>query len=141
MSAVSGKMQASGAWPDQTMNSPVGTIYLRHQKESSNVSIDFASFHYDRDYARVQQVLNMGAIEGQTIVSSQKWEEVKRNGKAAVEKWIDDQMKGKSAVVVLVGAETASREWVNYEIRKAWNSYKPIVGHPNPWAKELRFQD
>jgi hypothetical protein len=88
----------------------------------------FASFHYDRDYWRVQQVLNMGAIEGQQIISPQAWEEVKRKGKAVIEKWIDDQMKGKSAVVVLVGRETASREWVKYEIRKAWNEKRPLVG-------------
>lgn len=88
----------------------------------------FTSFHYDRDYWRVQQVLNMGAIEGQQIISPQAWEEVKRKGKTAIEKWIDDQMRGKSAVVVLVGKETASREWVKYEIEKAWNDKRPLVG-------------
>lgn len=88
----------------------------------------FVSFHYERDHARVQQVLQMGAIVGQKIVSGQDWEAVKRQGKAAVEKWIDDQMKGKSAVVVLVGAQTASRQWVDYEIRKAWNDRRPLVG-------------
>jgi hypothetical protein len=86
------------------------------------------SFHYERDFARVQQVLNMGAIEGQKIVDSQDWETVKRQGRAAIEKWIDDQMSGKSAVVVLVGKETASREWVDYEIRKAWDERFPLVG-------------
>ncbi len=88
----------------------------------------FTSFHYQRDHWRVQQVLNMGAIEGQQILSAQKWEEVQRQGHAAIRKWIDDQMKGKSAVVVLVGTETASRPWVIYEIEKAWNEQKPLVG-------------
>jgi hypothetical protein len=45
----------------------------------------------------------MGAIEGQKILDSQDWESVKRRGRAAIEKWIDEQMRGKSAVVVLVG--------------------------------------
>jgi hypothetical protein len=89
---------------------------------------NFVSFHYDRDYWRVQQVLRMGAVEGQEILSAQDWESVKRKGKAAIEKWIDDQMKGKSAVVVLVGKETASREWCEYEITKAWNDKRPLVG-------------
>ena len=88
----------------------------------------FTSFHFDRDYWRVQQVRNMGAIEGNQIISPQSWEEVKRKGKAAIENWIDGEMKGKSAVVVLVGKETASREWVNYEIRKAWDEKRPLVG-------------
>lgn len=88
----------------------------------------FTSFHFDRDYWRVQQVRNMGAIEGNQIISPQSWEDVKRKGKAAIENWIDDEMKGKSAVVVLVGKETASRDWVNYEIRKAWDDKRPLVG-------------
>jgi hypothetical protein len=88
----------------------------------------FFSFHYDRDVARVQQVLQMGALEGQTILSSQKWEEVKSQGDKAIERWIDDQMKYKSAVVVLVGSQTASRDWVRYEITKAWRESRPLVG-------------
>lgn len=88
----------------------------------------FFSFHYDRDAWRVQQVINMGVLEGQPLLTSQKWEEVKRQGKAAIEKWIADQMAYKSAVVVLVGAETANRKWVRYEIGKAWDDKKPLVG-------------
>jgi hypothetical protein len=98
----------------------------------------FVSFHYQRDHARVQQVLNMGAIEGQQIVSAQTWESVKRKGRKAIEAWIDGQMKYKRAVVVLVGKETASREWVDYEIRKAWNEKRPLVGIRIHGLKDLR---
>ncbi len=88
----------------------------------------FFSFHYERDAWRVQQVMNMGAVEGQPLLNSQEWEAVKKQGKSAIETYIDDQMKYKSAVVVLVGKETASREWVTYEILKAWNEKRPLVG-------------
>lgn len=88
----------------------------------------FYSFHYDRDSWRVQQIINMGVVEGQPLLTAQKWEEVKRKGDQAIKNWIADQMKYKTAVVVLVGAETADREWVNYEIRYAWDNYKPLVG-------------
>ncbi len=88
----------------------------------------FTSFHFDRDFWRVQQVRNMGAIEGNEIIAPQAWESVKRQGRAAIEKWIDGEMKDKSAVVVLVGNETASRPWVKYEIEKAWNERRPLVG-------------
>jgi hypothetical protein len=70
----------------------------------------------------------MGAIDSQPIVSAQDWEAVKRQGRKAIEDWIDAQMKYKQAIVVLVGRETASRPWVDYEIRKAWDEYRPIVG-------------
>jgi len=88
----------------------------------------FFSFHYDRDHWRVQQVLNIGSLEGQTILNHQKWEEVKRQGDDAVKRWIEQQMNGKSVVVVLVGAQTSGREWVQYEIAQAWNNRKPLVG-------------
>ncbi|MGV0071288.1 TIR domain-containing protein [Mycobacterium colombiense] len=88
----------------------------------------FASFHYDADSWRVQQVLKMGAIEGDSLVTAQEWESVKRKTNEAIEKWIHDQMLRKSAVVVLVGAQTASRSWVEYEIRKAWTDRRPLVG-------------
>jgi MTH538 TIR-like domain (DUF1863) len=88
----------------------------------------FYSFHYDRDAWRVQQVMNMGVIEGQPLLTTQKWEEVKRKGDQAIKNWIAEQMKYKTAVVVLAGAETADREWVQYEIAYAWDNYKPLVG-------------
>jgi MTH538 TIR-like domain (DUF1863) len=111
----------------------------------------FFSFHFDGDYWRTQQVRNMGALEGQAVVSSNDWEEVKKKGDAAVERWIEDQMHGKSCVVVLVGAQTAARPWVIHEISKGWNDGKGVLairidrllgrdGHPtvaglNPLAK------
>jgi hypothetical protein len=88
----------------------------------------FFSFHYARDHWRIQQVINMGALEGQPILNPQKWEEVKRRGDAAIKKWIEDHMAYKSAVVVLVGAQTAERPWVRYEIAYAWDDHKPLVG-------------
>lgn len=88
----------------------------------------FYSFHYERDAARVMQVVNMGVVEGQRILNAQDWERVKKSGRAAIERWIDEQMKWKTAVVVLVGYETAGREWVRHEIVKAWNDGRPLVG-------------
>ena len=88
----------------------------------------YYSFHYDRDNWRVQQVMKMGVVEGQPLLNSQTWEEVKRKGKAAIERWIEENMKSKTAVVVLVGAQTSTREWVRYEIIKAWNDKRKLVG-------------
>ena len=82
----------------------------------------FYSFYYVLDAWRVQQIIQMGALEGQTILNAQDWEQVKRQGNAAIEKWINEQMAYKSAVMVLVGAQTASRPWVRYEIAHAWDN-------------------
>ncbi|WP_148241661.1 TIR domain-containing protein [Enterobacter asburiae] len=88
----------------------------------------FFSFHFDNDFWRTQQVRNIGVIEGQTLYKPNAWEEVKRKGNAAIEKWIDENLSGKSCVVVLVGAETANRPWVIEEIVKGWNSGKGVLG-------------
>ncbi|MBA3034945.1 MAG: TIR domain-containing protein [Desulfobacterium sp.] len=88
----------------------------------------FFSFHFNNDVMRVQQVRNIGAIEGNTPVSPNDWEAVKRGGDPSIKRWIDDNMKYKQCVIVLVGSETADRPWVRYEIEKAWNDRKPIFG-------------
>lgn len=88
----------------------------------------FISFHFARDHWRANQVRNIGALDGQPELPSNEWESVKKRGDAAVEAWIDEQMNYKSAVVVLVGNETASRKFVKYEITRAWTMKKPLLG-------------
>jgi hypothetical protein len=62
----------------------------------------------------------MGVVEGQRLLSSNDWEDVKKGGDKAIKRWIDEQMKNKSCAVVLIGYGTAGRKWINYEIEKAW---------------------
>ncbi len=88
----------------------------------------FYSFHYQLDNWRVQQIRNIGAIEGQSFLSSNQWEDVAKGGDAAIRAWIDEQMKGKSCNVVLIGSNTAGRRWVNYEFTKAWGDRKGVLG-------------
>jgi len=88
----------------------------------------FYSFHFDNDVMRVQQIRNIGALEDNKPISANDWEEVKKKGNPSIEKWIDDNMKYRSCVIVLVGEETAGRPWVKYEIKKAWNDGKGLLG-------------
>lgn len=69
----------------------------------------------------------MGALDSQPVLKPQEWEEAKRKA-GGIQNWIDEQMKYKTALVVLIGADTASRPWVKYEIEKAWNDKKRLVG-------------
>lgn len=87
----------------------------------------FYSFHFDNDVMRVQQVRNMGLVEGNTPTSPNDWETIKKSN-ASVERWIDDNMKGTSCVVVLIGTETYKRPWVQFEIKKAWETGKGLIG-------------
>ena len=88
----------------------------------------FYSFHFDKDAWRAGQVRNIGATEHADPVADNAWEQVKRGGAAAIQKWIGDQMSNRSCVIVLIGSQTANREWVNYEIRKAWDDKKGLLG-------------
>jgi hypothetical protein len=88
----------------------------------------FFSFHYDADNWRASQVRNMGVIDGNEPCKDNDWETVKKGGDPAIKKWIDGQINGRSCAVILVGSGTANRKWINYEIIKAWNDGKGVVG-------------
>ena len=87
----------------------------------------FFSFYYKPDSQRAAQVRNIGAVEGNAPVSDNDWETVTSGGDAAIKRWIADQLQGKSCAVVLAGAATANRKWINYEIGKAWDDGKGVV--------------
>lgn len=76
---------------------------------------------------RVQQIRNMGVIEGDEPTSPNEWEKLQKKD-GGVKKWIDDTMDYRSCVIVLIGEETAKRPLVEYEIRKAWNDKKGLFG-------------
>ena len=88
----------------------------------------FYSFHYQPDNWRVQQVKNIGTVEGSPLLPSNAWEEVKKGGDTAIRNWIDTQLKGRGCTVVLIGPRTAGRRWVKYEIEKSWNDNKGLLG-------------
>lgn len=91
----------------------------------------FFSFHYERDVWRAGQVRNSWVTkdrEQSGFWDAASWEEVKRKGEPAVEKWIDDQLKGTSVTVVLIGAQTSTREYVGYEIKQSHNKGNGMLG-------------
>lgn len=88
----------------------------------------FYSFHYLPDNWRASQVRNIGAVEGNQPAKDNDWETVKKGGDAAIQKWIDNQLNGRSCTVVLIGTETAKRKWIDYEIQTSWNNKKGVVG-------------
>lgn len=88
----------------------------------------FYSFHYVPDNWRASQVRNIGTVEGNQAATDNDWETVKQGGDAGIERWIDGQMSGRTCTVVLIGADTAKRKWIDYEIHKSWNSKRGLLG-------------
>lgn len=88
----------------------------------------FFSFEYNKDSWRASEVKNMGQVDSSSTFSSNDWEEVKEKTDTKIKEWIDAQMAKRSCVVVLIGATTSGRKWIDYEIEKAYELSKGIVG-------------
>jgi hypothetical protein len=91
----------------------------------------FFSFHYERDAWRAGQVRNCDLIPNEDeygFIDAVEWEQIARQGDAAIERWIREQMHGTSVTVVLIGAETSERRWVLYEITESWKRGNAVVG-------------
>ena len=88
----------------------------------------FFSFEYAKDNWRASQVRNMGKVSDESTFSDNDWEEVKEKSDSKIKEWIENQLQKRSCVVVLIGATTSTRKWVKYEIEKAYEMKKGIVG-------------
>ena len=91
----------------------------------------FFSFHYQRDIWRVNQIRNIPNITGIAAAGfkdASLWEEAKKKSDDAIKKMIDDALVGTSVTVVLIGAKTAGRKFINYEIQKSLDRGNGIVG-------------
>jgi len=78
----------------------------------------FFSFKYE-DVSRAMIVRNSWVVQGKTsvgFIDKADFEEVKKEGDKAIKTWIDNQLKGTSVTVVLVGDKTCKSKWVQYEI-------------------------
>ncbi len=88
----------------------------------------FYSFHYNPDNWRVSTIRQIGSIEGNKKATDNEWEEVTNGGDGAIRNWINNQLVGRSCALILIGKNTAGRKWINYEIRKAWEDGRGVVG-------------
>lgn len=81
----------------------------------------FFSFKHE-DVSRAMVVRNSWVTQGKQsagFIDAADFEKVKRQGDAAIKRWIDGQLNGTSVTVVLVGQHTCSSRWVKYEIEKS----------------------
>ena len=104
----------------------------------------YFSFHYDVDINRVNTVRHSQQVRAAAdevgFFDHGLWEETKLRGDAAIEALIDEGMKGAGVTAVLIGAQTALRRWVDYEIKKSWVDRKGLVGVCIHQIKDMRTQ-
>lgn len=56
------------------------------------------------------------------------WEEAKKQGDEAIRRMINRCLDNTSVTAVLIGAETAGREWVKYEIKRSVERGNGLLG-------------
>lgn len=91
----------------------------------------FFSFHYRNDVWRANQVRYSWVTQGREaagFIDAADFEKIKQQGESAVRKWIDNQLSGTSVTVVLIGTETSSRPYVQYELQKSYQKGNRIIG-------------
>ena len=88
----------------------------------------FYSFNYATDFARAASVRALSIVEGNVSVSEKDWATLTKAGETTIQRWIDSQMAGRECTIVLIGANTAGRRWIKYEIEKSWAEKKGLLG-------------
>jgi hypothetical protein len=91
----------------------------------------FFSFHYQRDLWRVNVVRNSSVVEGVAAAGfsdASLWENAKKQGDAAIQRLINNGLSGTTVTIVLIGAQTANRRWVTYEIEKSIERGNGLLG-------------
>jgi len=90
----------------------------------------FFSFKYE-DVSRAMVVRNSWVTQGKEsagFIDAADFEKVKKQGDQAIKNWIDNQLKGTSVTVVLVGEKTCNSKWVKYEIEKSIEIGNGLLG-------------
>jgi len=91
----------------------------------------FFSFHYETDIWRASNVRKSGALDAVAragFSDGSLWEKAKKEGDSEIRRLIQAGLHGTSVTAVLIGAETANRSWVDYEIRESIKRGNGLLG-------------
>ena len=100
----------------------------------------FFSFEYRHDVSRAMVVRKSWITQGREaagFVDAADFEEVKKGGKAAIKRWIREQLEGTSVTVVLVGSHTCSSRYIQYEIEQSKDRGNGLLGIDVSKIKDL----
>lgn len=92
----------------------------------------FFSFHYKNDVWRAMQIRNSWVTKDDKkaagFIDAADFEKLEKEGKDAIERWINKQLVGTSVTVVLIGSDTSKRPYVKYELQKSYQEGKGMLG-------------
>jgi len=92
----------------------------------------FFSFHYSGDINRIGIVRNSWVTKKNRddagFWDAADWEKVRKDTDSAIKRWINNQLENTSVTVVLIGKDTSTRPWVNYEIEESIKRGNGLLG-------------
>jgi|SRR6267378_2517336 len=91
----------------------------------------FFSFHFENDIWRANQVRNSNVVAGADeagFFDHSEYEAAKKKGEDEVKRLIRAKLIGTTVTVVLIGSETASRPYVQYEIQQSIGQKNGLLG-------------
>jgi MTH538 TIR-like domain (DUF1863) len=88
----------------------------------------FYSLHYEADRGRAELVRNVPGLAPNLEAKAMEWATIKRTGDFAFKRWFEQQVRGRSCTIVLIGAETAGRPAILHEIKRSWELKLGLLG-------------
>lgn len=88
----------------------------------------YYSLHYAADRARAELVRGIHLLTPNLEATPAAWATLQRTGEFAVKRWFEQQLRGRSCTVVLIGAETSTRPLVLYELARSWELKLGVLG-------------
>ncbi len=111
---------------------PVLTCFSHRNMNIVMARSVFFSFHYRRDIMRVQTVKQHHITKGNYTTAGffdgSLEEKAQQEGDEVVRRMINDGLPGSTVLCVLIGFETFTRRWVDYEILKAVELGMGVLG-------------
>ena len=87
----------------------------------------YLSYHYAADADRARQVRERARLRAPEAHEDPDAKAL-RLGPRQLEALVDEEIARRSCLIVLIGRQTRGRRWVNYEIFRAWNARKGVLG-------------
>ena len=88
----------------------------------------FYSLDYQADRARAELVRNLAVLSPNLEATPAAWATLQRTGDFAIKRWFEQQLRGRSCTIVLIGEHTASKPRVRYEIERSWELKLGLLG-------------
>lgn len=101
----------------------------------------FFCFRYDQDYWRAVNVRNSWTSKDRIAAGffdPAEWEYIQKEPDSVIENWIDAQLSDTAVTVVLIGAATAGRKWIDYEIKRSLVQGNGVLGIYIQGIKDLK---